>query len=71
MDFMIKLFKAEKENQVFSPINIMHGFGLLLNGANGYTKKEICAILGFGKFSRLRLRNTVLCHGQTSKDPFG
>ena len=58
MDFMIKLFKAEKENQVFSPINIMHAFCLLLNGANGNTMKEICAILGFGKFSRFRLRNS-------------
>jgi len=48
MDFTLKILKAEKENQVFSPINIAHAFGLLLHGAGGDTEKEIANILGFG-----------------------
>merc|ERR1712131_349377 len=47
MDFTLKILKAEKENQVFSPINIAHAFGLLLHGAGGETEKEIANILGY------------------------
>jgi len=47
MDFTLKFLKAEKENQVFSPINIAHAFGLLLHGAGGDTEKEISNILGY------------------------
>jgi len=47
MDFTLKILKAEKENQVFSPINIAHAFGLLLHGASGDTEKEISNILGY------------------------
>ena len=54
MDFTLKILKAEKENQVFSPINIAHAFGLLLHGAGGDTEKEIANILGFGKFKTLQ-----------------
>ena len=54
MDFTLKFLKAEKENQVFSPINIAHAFGLLLHGAGGDTEKEIANILGFGKFKTLQ-----------------
>ena len=50
MDFTLKILKAEKENQVFSPINIAHAFGLLLHGAGGETEKEIANILGYGKY---------------------
>ena len=52
MDFTLKILKAEKENQVFSPINITHAFGLLLHGAGGDTEKEIANILGYGKFKK-------------------
>jgi len=54
MDFTLKILKAEKENQVFSPINIAHAFGLLLHGAGGDTEKEIANILGFSKFKTLQ-----------------
>ena len=54
MDFTLKILKAEKENQVFSPINIAHAFGLLLHAAGGDTEKEIANILGFGKFKTLQ-----------------
>ena len=53
MDFTLKILKAEKENQVFSPINIAHAFGLLLHGASGDTEKEISNILGYSKFTVL------------------
>ena len=49
MDFTLKILKSEKENQVFSPINIAHAFGLLLHGAGGDTETEISNILGYGK----------------------
>ena len=48
-NFTLKILKAKKENQIFSPINIAHAFGLLLYGACGDTKKEIVNILGYGK----------------------
>jgi serpin B len=48
MDFTLKILKSEKENQVFSPINIAHAFGLLLHGAGGDTETEIANILGYG-----------------------
>ena len=51
MDFTLKILKAEKENQVFSPINIAHAFGLLLHGASGDTEKEIANILGYSKYT--------------------
>ena len=47
--FTLKILKAEQGNQVFSPINIAHAFGLLLLGAGGETEKEISNILGYGK----------------------
>ena len=40
-DFTLKILKAEEGNQIFSPINIAHAFGILLHGAVGDTKKEI------------------------------
>ena len=49
-DFTLKILKAEKGNQIFSPINIAHAFGILLYGASGDTKKEIAKILGYGEF---------------------
>ena len=49
-DFTLKILKAEKGNQIFSPINIAHAFGILLYGAGGDTKKEIAKILGYGEF---------------------
>ena len=48
-DFTLKILKAEQGNQVFSPINIAHAFGLLLLGADGRTEKDISNILGYGK----------------------
>ena len=58
MDFTLKILKAEKENQVFSPMNITHAFGLLLHGAGGDTEKEIANILGYGKLKKtVRSRN--------------
>ena len=54
IDLTLKILKAEKENQVFSPINIAHAFGLLLYGASGDTKKQLCKILGYGEFKRLK-----------------
>ena len=47
-DFTLKILKAEEGNQIFSPINIAHAFGILLYGAEGDTKKEIANILGYG-----------------------
>ena len=49
-DFTLKILKAEEGNQIFSPINIAHAFGILLQGADGNTKKEIANIFGFGEF---------------------
>ena len=49
-DFTLKILKAKEGNQIFSPINIAHAFGILLHGAEGDTKKEIANILGNGKF---------------------
>ena len=49
-DFTLKILKAEEGNQIFSPINIAHAFGILLHGAKGDTKKEIANILGYGEF---------------------
>ena len=49
-DFTLKILKAEKGNQIFSPINIAHAFGILLYGAGGDTKKEIAKIFGYGEF---------------------
>ena len=47
-DFTLKILKAKEGNQIFSPINIAHAFGILLHGAKGDTKKEIANILGYG-----------------------
>ena len=49
-DFTLKILKAKEGNQIFSPINIAHAFGILLQGADGDTKKEIANIFGFGEF---------------------
>ena len=54
IDLTLKILKAEKENQVFSPINIAHAFGLLLYGAGGDTEKQLCNIFGYGEFKRLK-----------------
>ena len=59
MDFTLKFLKAEKENQVFSPINIAHAFGLLLHGAGGDTEKEISNILGYGKSKAFNLTSQM------------
>ena len=48
-DFTLKTLKAKEGNQIFSPINIAHAFGILLHGAEGATKKEIANILGYGE----------------------
>ena len=53
-DFTLKILKAEEGNQIFSPINIAHAFGILLYGAEGDTKKEIANILGYGEFQGLQ-----------------
>jgi len=49
-DFTLKILKANEGNQIFSPINIAHAFGILLQGADGDTKKEIANIFEFGEF---------------------
>ena len=49
-DFTLKILKEKEGNQIFSPINIAHAFGILLQGADGDTKKEIANIFGFGEF---------------------
>ena len=49
-DFTLKILKAKEGNQIFSPINIAHAFGILLQGADGVTKKEIANIFEFGEF---------------------
>ena len=49
MDFIKKILSFESGNQVFAPSNIAHAFGLLLEGADGETAKEIVSILGHGK----------------------
>jgi len=46
MDFIKKILSFESGNQVFAPSNIAHAFGLLLEGADGETAKEIVSILG-------------------------
>ena len=53
-DFTLKFLKAKEGNQIFSPINIAHAFGILLHGARGNTEKEIINILGYGKFETLQ-----------------
>ena len=54
-DFTLKFLKAKEGNQIFSPINIAHAFGILLYGAGGDTAKEIANILGYGEFETLQL----------------
>ena len=58
-DLTLKILKSEERNQIFSPINIAHAFGMLLYGAEGDTEKEIANILGYGEFwsNQSRLRN--------------
>ena len=53
-NFTLKILKAQEGNQIFSPINIAHAFGLLLYGACGDTKKEIVNILGYGELKPLQ-----------------
>ena len=53
-NFTLKILKAKEGNQIFSPINIAHAFGLLLYGACGDTKKEIVRILGYGELKPLQ-----------------
>ena len=53
-NFALKILKAKEGNQIFSPINIAHAFGLLLYGACGDTKKEIVKILGYGELKPLQ-----------------
>ena len=53
-NFTLKILKAKEGNQIFSPINIAHAFGLLLYGACGDTKKEIVNILGYGELKPLQ-----------------
>ena len=67
-DFTLKILKAEQGNQVFSPINIAHAFGLLLLGAGGETEKEISNILGYGKSNKL-LAITFHLIGQPNQIP--
>ena len=54
-DFTLKFLKAKEGNQIFSPINIAHAFGILLHGAGGDTAKEIANILGYGEFETLQI----------------
>ena len=54
-DFTLKFLKVKEGNQIFSPINIAHAFGILLHGAGGDTTKEIANILGYGEFKTLQL----------------
>ena len=66
--FTLKILKAEQGNQVFSPINIAHAFGLLLLGAGGETEKEISDILGYGRSNKL-LALTFHLIGQPNQIP--
>ena len=59
-NFTLKILKAKEGNQIFSPINIAHAFGLLLYGACGKTKKEIVNIFGYGELKPLNQ-----CHPKT------
>jgi serine protease inhibitor len=55
MDFIKKILSFESSNLVFAPSNIFHAFGLLLDGAQDQTEREIVSILGQGKQSHLLL----------------
>lgn len=46
MDFIKKILSFESSNLVFAPSNIFHAFGLLLDGAQDQTEREIVSILG-------------------------
>ena len=48
MNFIENILALQKGNQIFAPGNIGHAFGILLEGADGETAKEIASIFGHG-----------------------
>ena len=49
-DFAFRLFRKSRtaESQLLSPLSITYALGMLSNGAQGQTRKEINEVLGFG-----------------------
>ena len=64
-DFSYEFLKLESdlkkdENIIYSPLSIKYGLNLLLEGAEGDTKKEIKNILGDAKLTKYKNINKVL-----------